>query len=693
MKISFSRFLILSVVAILLIPHASAQVVEIPDPNLERAIREELELSSEFPITQQEMLRLSKLHAEQRDITELTGLEYATNLKSVILAFNQIVDFSPLSGLISLELLSLSSNPIVDISPLSNLIHLEALYLSAIDLTDITVLSNLTQLKVLDLQRCVHIRDITPLSNLTQLTRLELTGNQIADITPLANLTQLDELRIEDNQIFDFSPLQGLSLSVLTYDEFCLLPSLSAPIQERMVTRSLPSIVVGWHHSIIPRVSLSGDISRSNPDRYAGIEGANPELVSYHDLFWGAAPFDLSFQKSAPWSKLVGNLPKAIARREDLVAKNSNMLFLVEIRHLRAHPTVHYSEDWFGWVRDINGIPISEAPPERSQRPYMVNFALPEVQDVIVGQAISAAQCGLYDGIVFDGWHEEYLMLKPRWGETLASPITFEQEKAALLSILQRIRESVPEDFLILCNSNWEKLPSAAPYINGGFMETGRDLDSGYSNDRLAEIEDTLIWFEENLREPKINCVQGQGISTERPDSPTNKRWMRVFTTMSLTCSDGYALYTTGHYYQDHIWYDFWDADLGRPVGPTARRYQEDIESLYIREFTNGWAVYNRSGEPQTITLPSSATSVSDRGSTDASITHLLPDLDGEIYLKAKHPADVNGDWVVNILDLVEVSNSFGKSTPDLNGDGVVNVLDLVIVSRYFSEDFEKGYE
>ena len=684
MKISFSRFLILSVVAILLIPHASAQVVEIPDPNLERAIREELGLSSEVPVTQQELLRLSKLHAYQRDITELTGLEYATNLKSVILAFNQIVDFSPLSGLISLELLSLSSNPIVDISPLSNLIHLEALYLSGIDLTDITVLSNLTQLKVLDLQRCVHIRDITPLSNLTQLTRLELTGNRIADITPLANLTQLDELRIEDNQIFDFSPLQGLSLSVLTYDEFCLLPSLSAPIQERIATRNLPSIVVGWHHSTIPRASLSGDISRSNPDRYAGISGSNPELVSYHDLFWAHAGFDLSFQKSDPWSKLSGNLPKAIARRERLVAKNSNMLFLVEIRHLSAHPVVHYSEDWFGWVRDINGIPISEAPPERSWRAYMVNFALPEVQDVIVGQAISAAQCGLYDGIFFDGWGDTSLMLKPRWGETLASPITFEQEKAALLSILQRIREAVPDDFLILCNSNWDKLPVSIPYINGGFMETGRDLDSGYSNDRLAEIEDTLIWFEENAREPKINCVQGQGISTERPDSPTNKRWMRVFTTMSLTLSNGYALYTTGHYYQDHIWYDFWDADLGQPVGPTARRYQEDIESLYIREFDNGWAVYNRSGERQTITLPTSATPVSDRVDSGASTTHQLPNHDGEIYLKTKNPADVNGDWVVNILDLVQVSNSFGKSAPDPNGDGVVNVLDLVFVTKHF---------
>ena len=40
-----------------------AQIVEIPDPNLERTIRQELGLSSEFPVTQQEMLKLFRLSA------------------------------------------------------------------------------------------------------------------------------------------------------------------------------------------------------------------------------------------------------------------------------------------------------------------------------------------------------------------------------------------------------------------------------------------------------------------------------------------------------------------------------------------------------------------------------------------------------------------------------------------------------
>ena len=226
-------------------------------------------------------------------------------------------------------------------------------------------------------------------------------------------------------------------------------------------------------------------------------------------------------------------------------------------------------------------------------------------------------------------------------------------EENISLSIAQRIREAVPEDFLILVNSNWDKIPLAAPYINGGFMETFRDGYEVYQNKTLAEIEDALLWFEENVREPRINCLRGEGIPTEPPDSPTNLRFMRLFTTMSLTLSDGYALYTTGVYYQQHFWYPFWDADLGQPIGATAQRYQ-NVPSLYIREFTNGWVVYNRSGKAQTITLPGSATPVSDRGSNAASTTHLLPDLDGEIYLKTKNP---------DLVFVVPTSTAIGWST------------------------------
>ena len=255
-------------------------------------------------------------------------------------------------------------------------------------------------------------------------------------------------------------------------------------------------------------------------------------------------------------------------------------------------------------------------------------------------------------------------------------------EENITLPIIQRIRPRVPDDFLILCNRNRNKLPLSAPYINGAFMET-LPSEKGYTRADIIEIETNLIWLEQNLREPQINCLQGYAIPTEPRDSPRNRRWMRLFTTMSLTLSDGYVKHTRRA--QGHLWHPFWDADLGQPVGPTAQRYQ-DIEGLYIREFTNGWAVYNRSGTPQTITLPASATPVSDRGNNAASLTHLLPDLDGEIYLKLPSPYDLNRDGTINVLDLLLVSQHFGTDAGDVNGDGTTNTRDLTLVAQQFNQ-------
>ena len=55
--------------------------------------------------------------------------------------------------------------------------------------------------------------------------------------------------------------------------------------------------------------------------------------------------------------------------------------------------------------------------------------------------------------------------------------------------------------------------------------------------------------------------------------------------------------------------------------------------------------------------------------------------------IKGEVRADVNGDGVVNILDLVIVANNMGQqgqNRADVNGDGVVNILDLVIVASAF---------
>ena len=144
---------------------------------------------------------------------------------------------------------------------------------------------------------------------------------------------------------------------------------------------------------------------------------------------------------------------------------------------------------------------------------------------------------------------------------------------------------------------------------------------------------------------------------------------MRMFTTLSLTHSNGYVIYTEGSRgdhstsispygaHHLHLWFDFWNADIGQPIGPRAQLY-ENTEGLFIREFTKGWTVYNRSGKSHVVTLPERVQSVR---SGVQNTQHAVPDLDGDIYLRVApvNPADINGDGVMNILDLVLVANAF----------------------------------
>ena len=184
---------------ILIVTQASAQVVDLPDPNLRQVIRETLNLPGNAPTTQQKMLKLERLDAGgNRDITDLTGLEYAINLKGLGLYHNPITDISPLSHLTQLEGFNLWGCRIVDLSPLRNLKNLRSIILGNNQISDLSPLSELTSLTFLELESN-QISDLSPLAGLINLTVLQLDGNQIADFSPLASLVNLEELWINGN--------------------------------------------------------------------------------------------------------------------------------------------------------------------------------------------------------------------------------------------------------------------------------------------------------------------------------------------------------------------------------------------------------------------------------------------------------------------------------------------------------------
>ena len=83
--------------------------VTFPGPNLETAIREALN-KPEGAIYTSDLESLTELDVTTKSISDLTGLEYCTNLIALDLWKNQISDISPLAGLTNLQDLGLSYN-------------------------------------------------------------------------------------------------------------------------------------------------------------------------------------------------------------------------------------------------------------------------------------------------------------------------------------------------------------------------------------------------------------------------------------------------------------------------------------------------------------------------------------------------------------------------------------------------------
>ena len=185
-------------------------VVDIPDPGLRAAIAEALGKSPNAPITVQEMEGLGKLEAQNRDIQDLTGLQFATNLNELFLNNNQISDLSPIAGLINLRVLDLWNTPVSNLSPLTGLKNLSNLIFGITSVSDLSPLIGLINLKSLHFYGA-PISDLSPLAGLINLKYVAFSSDTLSDLSPLAGLINLATIITWGSPISDLSPLAGLT--------------------------------------------------------------------------------------------------------------------------------------------------------------------------------------------------------------------------------------------------------------------------------------------------------------------------------------------------------------------------------------------------------------------------------------------------------------------------------------------------
>lgn len=354
------------------------------------------------------------------------------------------------------------------------------------------------------------------------------------------------------------------------------------PVTERIVQRDFPSIFQAWN-GVTP---LPGKDATA--------------MLALHDLAF-LSPSQLGLQwegtfEGTAFTFTPASLAAARARRDSLLAKNPHLILLAEIRY-RDAPKGFLPENSPWWKRDAAG----KFQMGWAEGGYpLLDVTQADWQGQVAGRAKAIMDTGVFDGVMLDWWNDDESRLK----------------------LIRRVRAAIGDRALVLVNANDLEIPRTAAYVNGLFMECYRSA----TPEDWRRISETLRWAETHLRAPHINCVE-----TWYHHSRRDFQLMRAVTTLSLTQSDGYCLFSDPNEKPtpDHLhdWYDFWNKGLGQPIKPG----WQCPNGAWERLFSGGTVIYNPAGNSNVIVH--FATPHLGRATGQTDMEHTVAGGDGDIFL------------------------------------------------------------
>ncbi|OTP19936.1 leucine-rich repeat domain-containing protein [Enterococcus mundtii] len=225
------------------------QVVELPDPILDREVRQTLAIN-EAELLDQDMQQLNALTYTGTDqtgrISDLTGLEFAHNLTELSLPHNAIKNVRPLEKLGKLTQLNLNENE--DLSSIEQLPNtIRELQLSKTQIKEYAFLHNMKALRKLALantnitnQELEQLVDVYPIKH-NNLEYLDLRENQLSVLSLFPHSLTYHEVSSPD----DFQKNTGVSLANQTL-------SLSKRITVGQHISILNPILIGEEETLAP---------------------------------------------------------------------------------------------------------------------------------------------------------------------------------------------------------------------------------------------------------------------------------------------------------------------------------------------------------------------------------------------------------------------------------------------------------
>lgn len=258
MKIVSGARILLFLLALARVEVLFAQtIVSFPDPNLEAAFRTALSKPT-GPLTSTDLRSLTSFSAASRNITNLSGLEWATNLTWLALQQNAISNLTPVSGLSELTTLNISENKMPQLTALSGLIKLEYLFIGGNQITDLSPLSPLTNLTYLS-AGANWMTSLDDVGSFRKLQHFDGSQNRLTNIAGLQGLTNLTYVSVSNNRLTNIAALQNLTKLTYTSVDYNYLDiTIGSPA--RMVIQTLldrgATVSYIWQHK--PPVILAG---------------------------------------------------------------------------------------------------------------------------------------------------------------------------------------------------------------------------------------------------------------------------------------------------------------------------------------------------------------------------------------------------------------------------------------------------
>lgn len=186
--------------------------VVFPDSNLSQF------MLNQFPeadqITTKQLVTIKELDIHSKNIWNLEGIRYCSNLENLDLGNNHFYSINDLKYLNALTILDISDNQnISSYTPLFYLTTIQELDISHNQVNNLAFLVKSDSLRRLSAGSC-QLKNIIDIQNKPLLEYINLIDNNITNIHSLATVVNISTLLLNNNKIIDIEPLMdnpGLS--------------------------------------------------------------------------------------------------------------------------------------------------------------------------------------------------------------------------------------------------------------------------------------------------------------------------------------------------------------------------------------------------------------------------------------------------------------------------------------------------